>query len=92
MKKNKWLIEQYKQIEIQKKALHDATNNNLPELYSCICKVLMDKHGWDAEQVAELFEETEDVWNELVENDSIQGMINWCEQTTGVSLRSGNAD
>lgn len=56
--------------------------------YSCICKVLMDKHGWTAEQVAELFEETEDLWNELVENDSIQGMVNWCEETTGVSLRN----
>lgn len=87
---NRWLIEKAKEIEKAKKDLEKATKNNLPELYSCICKVLIDRHGWTADEVAELFEETEDLWNELVENDSIHGMINWCEATTGVALRSAD--
>lgn len=87
MKKNNWLIEQAKAIERQKKALEQATKNNVPEIYACLCKVLMDKHGVDAEGVATIFCETQELWNELVEKNEAADMVSWCEETTGVSLR-----
>ena len=87
MKKNQWLIEQAKEVERLKKALEKATKNNVPEIYACLCKVLMEKHGVDADGVATIFCETQELWNELVETDQAADMISWCEETTGVSLR-----
>ena len=87
MKKNNWLIEQAKAIEQQKKALERATKNNVPEIYACLCKVLMEKHGMNADDVAIIFYETQELWNELVKNDQAADMITWCEETTGVTLR-----
>lgn len=84
MKQNKWLIQQAKEIAILKKQLKEET---VPELYACFCKVLIEDYGKTGDEVEELFKKTEDVWNELVENDEIKHMVDWCEATTGISLR-----
>ena len=81
MAKSKIEIQQMKEIaRLQKKC-----NQVVPEVYACICKVLFD-NGMDADTIEILFNETTRLWNELVANNDIDSMIEWCEQTTGISL------
>lgn len=83
MKQNKaYIIAQAKALA----KLKQLTNNNVPQIYACFCKVLTEKHGYTPEQIAELFRETQDCWNEITERDEIKDMIAWCEQTTGIIL------
>lgn len=86
-KKNQWLIEQYKQVERQKRKLKEATKQNVPEIYACFCKVLYEDYHHTPEYIQKLFARTQEVWNELVENDSVERMVEWCEKTTGIDLR-----
>lgn len=81
MKKNSYLIEQAKAIE----KLRKLTQRNVPEIYACFAKVLID-NGNSVDDVCELFKQTQTLWNELVEHEEIDGMVAWCEQTTGISL------
>ena len=78
MKKNQWLIEQYKEIERQKAELKKATSNNVPEIYACFAKVLIEEMGNSVEEVTSLFARTQEVWNEIVEHDEVKNMIDWC--------------
>lgn len=86
MKKNQWLIEQAKTIEKQKRDLKNATKNNVPEIYACFAKVLIDEYKNTPEEVVTLFARTQEVWTELVQNDSVHTMVEWCEKVTGVKL------
>lgn len=74
-------IEQMKELA----RLRKKCNQVVPEIYACICKVLFD-NGMDAETIEILFNETTRLWNELVDNDEMSNMIEWCEQTTGICL------
>lgn len=65
--------------------LRKKCNELVPELYACFCKVLYD-NGMDAETIEILFNETTNLWNELVEHNEVKNMIDWCEQTTGICL------
>lgn len=57
----------------------------VPEIYACFCKAMIDE-GYDVETIEKLFTKTQELWNDLVINDEIKGMIDWCEQTTGIEL------
>ena len=85
---NKYFIEQAKEVERLKKRLKEATTNNVPELYACFGKVLFDDYKWSADEIESLFNKTSNLWNDLVLNDTIKNMVDWCEQTTGIELRS----
>lgn len=86
MKKNQWLIEQYKALKLQEKELKRVTNENVPEIYACFAKILIDEMGNTAEEVQHLFTRTQELWTELVEHNEVGSMIEWCEKTTGVRL------
>ena len=64
------------------------TNQNVPELYACFGKVLFDEYKWSPDEIEALFVKTSNLWNDLVQNDNVSGMIDWCEQTTSITLRS----
>lgn len=87
MKQNQWLINQMKEIERLKAELRKATSQNVPEIYACICKIMIDEYHNSVEDVTELIIRSQGLWNELVENDEVENMVDWCEKTTGVSLR-----
>lgn len=86
-KKNQWLINQCRQLEQQKKALKQATNTNVSQIYACFAKVLMDDYKHTPDYIEKLFIKTQDLWGQLVDEDKIEDMVDWCEKTTGISLR-----
>lgn len=86
MAKNNYFIQQAKEIERIKKELKEAINTNTAHIYACFCKVLYDSYGWDDEQIAELFGLTDKLWDENL--DRMDSMIEWCEKTTGIEIRS----
>lgn len=88
MPKNNFLIEQAKQIAEIKKGYQQAIKRNVAEIYACFAKVLIDDYHNTEEEVVSLFARTQEVWNELAESEKIQGMIQWCEEVTGVKLVS----
>lgn len=53
----------------------------IPEIYSCFCFVLYNR-GWTAEQIEDLFAETQETWN--ANADRMDTMIEWCEKETGI--------
>lgn len=89
MAKDRWAIEKAKELA----KLQNRTRTLVPQIYASFCKVLMDENGnykWDAQQVLDLFIQTQDAWTECANNNEIEGMIKWCEEVTGVELRDGN--
>mgnify|MGYP003313953141 CR=1 FL=1 len=81
MAKNKFIIEQHKALE----KLRKLTRQNVAEIYSAFCKVLIDE-GKSPEEVTELFNKTQECWNELVANNECESMVKWCEEVTGITL------
>ena len=79
MAKNDKLIEQFKYMY---KKIEQIT----PDVYAGIALALHRKCGWDYEQINELFEESQNIWNECVNSDI--DMIHICEEETGIELRS----
>ena len=55
-------------------------------MYAAIALVLTRKYGWEHEQINELFQESQDIWNECVHGKV--NMLEMCEQETGIELRS----
>lgn len=80
MAKNNQLIELAK----TKARLEKEIKLVVPEIYACFCKVLYDR-GFDPEEIEEIFEKTQKVWNESI--DRMDNMIDWCLETTGIELR-----
>lgn len=79
MAKNNKLIETYKYI-------HQKIQEITPEVYAAIALALTRKYGWEHEQINELFQESQDIWNECVHGKV--NMLEMCEQETGIELRS----
>lgn len=86
MAKNNYFINQVKEIERLKMQLKEGITTHTAHIYACFCKVLFDSYGWDAEQIAELFSLTDRLWDENLER--MDSMIDWCEETTGIEIRS----
>jgi len=85
-KSKSYLIEQHKALA----KLRKLTNDIVPQIYACFCKVLIE-NGNTPEDVAELFNRTQIVWNEITESNEIEDMIKWCEATTGITLATGDS-
>lgn len=78
------------QIELMRrlKKLEELTKRNVPEIYACFAKVLYEEYNMDGDQIEELFNRTQEVWNENAER--MDTMVQWCEETTGICLRGGD--
>lgn len=71
----------------QLEQLRKRTSELIPEIYSAFCKVLYEKYGWTADQIADLFADTQEAWQEIVDKNDVNTMIEWCEQLTGIELK-----
>ncbi len=76
---NKKLIKQfgvmYKQIQ-----------NITPSVYAGIALALHRKYGWGYKRISDLFEESQEIWNECVQGDV--NMLQMCEDETGIDVRN----
>lgn len=79
MAKNNKLIEQCK-------FMYKKIKNITPEVYACIALSLYRKYGWEYEQIRELFDVSQDIWNECIHLDI--DMLQMCEEETGIELRA----
>lgn len=77
--KNNTLINQCKQLSKQ-------VQNITPQVYAGIAPALYRKHGWEYEQINDLFTESQEIWNECVQDDV--DTIAMCEEETGIECRS----
>ena len=75
---NKRLVNQYK-------AMYQQINQITPQVYAGIALALNRFHGWEYEQIAELIEESQIIWQECV--DSGVDMIKMCEDETGIDIQ-----
>lgn len=75
---NKALINEYKRLQ-------KTINQVVPEIYACFAKVLYDE-GWSTEQIEVLFGQTQELWNENVNN--MDDMITHVYKTTGIDVRA----
>ena len=78
MPKNHVLIEQMKRV---KKNIDKIS----PEIYAGIALALYRKHGWRYKRINELFAESQQIWNECVENGT--DMAEMCLNETGIDVR-----
>lgn len=74
---NKRLVNQYK-------AMYQQINQITPQVYAALSLALNRFHGWEYEQIAELIEESQIIWQECV--DSEVNMIKMCEEETGIEV------
>lgn len=78
MAKNNRLINQYK-------LMYQKIQQILPDVYAGIALSLYRKHGWDYDQINELFNESHEIWEECVQNDV--NMVQMCEEETGIEVQ-----
>ena len=57
-----------------------------PSVYASIAIALRRKYGWGYKRISDLFEESQDVWNECIQGDI--SMIEMCERITGIDVRN----
>lgn len=85
MAKTRAQIEEMRQIARLQKAIKDETRKVLPAVYACIAKVLYEKNGMSADEIADVFSATQEAWTEAIDRED--EMIEWCEKITGIELR-----
>lgn len=78
MPKNNMLIEQMKRV---RKNIDKIT----PEIYAGIALALFRQHGWRYKRINDLFVESQQIWNECVENGI--DMAEMCLNETGIDIR-----
>lgn len=79
MAKNNKLINQFKYM-------YNKVQQITPEVYAGIALALHRKCGWEYEQISELFDESQNIWNECVGLEI--DMVQMCEEETGIELRN----
>ena len=79
MAKNNDLITRYK-------TLYNKINQIVPEVYAGIALALQRNYGWDYEQINELFEGSQRIWEDC--NEKNVNMVQMCADETGIELRS----
>lgn len=79
MAKNNDLITRYK-------TLYNKINQIVPEVYAGIALALHRNYGWDYEQINELFEGSQRIWEDC--NEKNVNMVQMCADETGIELRS----
>lgn len=78
---NTWQKEQARQIAKFQKRVKEL----IPEIYASFV-IACDRRGWDAEQIEDLFTETQDVLNEFYTDRKT--LVEKAEELTGICLRS----
>lgn len=78
---NRWQIEQAKQIARMQKKVKEL----VPEIYASFV-IACDRRGWNAEQIEDLFIETQVILNEYATERGT--MVEKAEELTGICLRS----
>ena len=78
MAKNKDLANRYK-------ILFDKISKIVPEVYAGIALSLHRNYGWEYEQINDLFQSSQVIWQEC--NDRNENMVQMCEEETGIELR-----
>lgn len=58
----------------------------MPEVYAGIALALQRNYGWDYEQINELFEGSQRIWEDC--NEKNVNMVQMCADETGIELRS----
>lgn len=81
---DKLKIEQIKRIKYLEKQIHLI----VPQVYSCFAKVMYEDLKMDADEIEAVFNRTQEVWQESVDNSEVENMIEWCKETTGIDVRS----
>ena len=79
MAKNNKLIEQYK-------TMYKKIQQITPEVYAAIALALHRKNKWGYKRINELFEESQKIWQESVNED--KDMVQMCLDETGIELRN----
>ena len=77
--KNNKLIEQYK-------TMYKKIQQITPEVYAAIALALHRKNKWGYKRINELFEESQKIWQESVNED--KDMVQMCMDETGIELRN----
>lgn len=79
MAKNNKLIEQYK-------TMYKKIQQITPEVYAAIALALHRNNKWGYKRINELFEESQKIWQESVNED--KDMVQICLDETGIELRN----
>ena len=79
MAKNNSLIAQYKY-------LYRKASDITPSVYASIAIPLVEKYGWSGEEVEDLFQLSQDIWQQNV--TSRQTMLETCLELTGIDMRT----
>ena len=66
------------------KILEKRIKQVIPEIYACFAKALY-KEGYTSDEIEALFVETQNLWQENVEQ--MEDMITWVRETTGIDVR-----
>lgn len=63
--------------------IHETLSDSVPAVYASIALALFKNHDWSHEQIAELFSESEEIW----QNMDNKNMIEVCNEETGILLQ-----
>lgn len=77
MAKNNRLINQYKHM-------YQKIQQITPEVYAGIALALHREHGWGYKRINDLFNASQDIWNECVQSEL--NMIQMCYEETGIDI------
>lgn len=57
----------------------------VPQVYACIALALFNDYGWTYEQIAELFDISQKIWQDNANRQ--ENMLERCANETGIELR-----
>lgn len=57
----------------------------VPQVYACIALALFRDYGWTYEQIAELFDISQQIWQDNADHQ--ENMLERCANETGIELR-----
>lgn len=59
-----------------------------PEIYAAFA-IALHKRGWDYDKIDSLFDDTQQIWNEYVQNGTSDHMASDCKKLTGIDIMGG---
>lgn len=71
-------------INAQKRTMKQALDV-VPKVYAAIAISLQRKYGWEFEDINDLFNESQEVWNECVQTGV--DMLKMCSDETGIDMQ-----
>ena len=74
-------------IDATKEYLYKRIDQITPNVYSAFARVLAKNYGWEADQIATLFAETQSLWQAYL--DDGRKMVEICYDELGIDVRAG---